>query len=93
MQQPPTRSAPATCPNRRGTRLSAQQCLTQAPRRLAGVPAEALAEFAPAWIERVRGGDDSNPRVSIFHRRPHARGNLGRSRTPVERHRNIHPWA
>ena len=35
---------------------------------------------------------DSRPPGSIFHRRSHALGHLGRSRVPVERHRNIHFW-
>jgi len=44
-------------PNRRnGPRLAAHARLTQEARRLAGVPAEAFAEFPPAWIERVREG-------------------------------------
>jgi len=46
----PAQNAPASdCAGRR----------TPAARRLAGVPAEALAEFPPAWIKRGRGGGAS----------------------------------
>jgi hypothetical protein len=44
--------------NRRGTRLVwlRRSVLRKQRDRLAGVPPEALAEFQPAWNERVRGG-------------------------------------
>jgi hypothetical protein len=52
-----TKVAHYRLPNRRnGPRLAAHARLTQEARRLAGVPAEAFAEFPPAWIERVREG-------------------------------------
>ena len=49
-------AAPAPCPKaaeRALVRLP-QERLTQATRRLAGVPAEALAGFPPAWVGRGR---------------------------------------
>jgi len=45
-----------SCAKRRGTRprLAAQERLTQSARRLAGTRAEALAEYPPVRVERVR---------------------------------------
>jgi len=82
---PSTRRARAACPKRHGARprLAALERFTLAARR-AGVPAEALAEFPPAWMERV---GSPRPACRTTHRRSALRSGAHRqaARTAAER--------